>query len=55
MCAVAKNSPEGEKATAVATEGSFNADIRKPVGKSQTRSVESRETDIIQLEVGEKI
>ena len=54
-CAVAKNSSEGEKAIAVAIAGSRREEIRNPVGRSQTRKVESRATDIIQVDVGEKI
>jgi hypothetical protein len=37
----------------VAVEGSRRAEIRNPVGRSQTRNVESRETEIIQVDVGE--
>ena len=42
MCAVARDSSDGEKAMAVAVEGSRRAEIRNPVGRSQTRNVESR-------------
>jgi hypothetical protein len=51
---VARNSPEGEKATAVAIDGRRIAEIRNRVGISQTRNVESRETEIIHVDVGEK-
>jgi hypothetical protein len=53
-CVVARNSPVGENAMAVAIDGRRNAEIRNPVGKSQTRNVESREADIIHVESGEK-
>jgi len=54
-CVVARNSSEGENAIAVAIVGSRRAEIRNPVGRSQTRNVESRATDIIHVDVGEKI
>lgn len=52
--AVARNSPEGEKATAVAIEGRRTAEMRNPVGISQTLRVESRDTEMIHVDVGEK-
>jgi hypothetical protein len=54
MRTVARNSPVGENAIAVAIDGRCKAEVRNPVGKSQTRNVDSREADIIHLESGEK-
>lgn len=39
---------------AVAIDGSRTAEIKNPVGRSHTRNVESKETEIIQVDVGEK-
>jgi len=38
----------------VAIDGKRTAEMRNPVGISHTRNVESRETEIIQVDVGEK-
>ena len=52
--AVARNSPVGEKARAVQVLGRRMASMRWPVGKSQTRMMESMDAAMIQRPSFEK-
>lgn len=54
-CEVARKSFVGEKERLVATLGVLNASIKRPVGISNVRMIESRDAAISQRESGDKV